>query len=178
MEGSGAVNHSLPREGPPLPGLRAVERVSQPRMPVPASGSAVLRERSLPGAACALEPWVPRLRVAPVLFAYPAGAARKRLQPGGAWLGKVETPGGVQLPKAPPPPRCPGAKRRPRVSLTARKFSKLRADPPNWGESSGWPGAQSRDLSFHTLRGLAASRYFFCRNQASARTTSLSLVLG
>lgn len=104
VEGSGAINHSLPREGPPLPGLRAVERVSQPRMPVPASGSAVLRERSLPGAACALEPWVPRLRVAPVLFAYPAGAARKRLQPGGAWLGKVETPGGVQLPKAPPDP--------------------------------------------------------------------------
>lgn len=91
-----------------LPGQRAVERVAWPGMPVPAPGSAVLRERSLPGAqgraaACALALRVPRLRVIPDLFAYPAGAARKRLQPRRTLLGEVETPGGVQLRKAPLP---------------------------------------------------------------------------
>lgn len=97
-----------PAERAAPPGQRAMERVSWPRMPVPAPGSAVLRERSLPGAqgraaACALALRVPRFRIVRILFAYPAGAARKRLQPRGTLLGEVEPPGGVQLPKAPLP---------------------------------------------------------------------------
>lgn len=154
------------------PGQRAVERVLRPRMPCPYVG-----ERGAPGAIAALCTGVAlqpaRWRCSetsgrPCSFAYPAGAASS-LE--GLFLERWRPPEECDSPRA----RCSGAKRRSLVSLAARKFSKLRADPPTWGESSGWPGAQPRDLSFHTLR---ASRHFFRGNQASARTTSLSLVLG
>ncbi|XP_021019002.1 uncharacterized protein LOC110294857 [Mus caroli] len=106
---------------------------------------------------------------APLALRASPGLAGGRFQPGGTFLGKVETPGGVRLPKALERKGVRGS------ALLPEKFSKLRADPPTWGESSGWPGAQPRDLSFHTLR---ASRHFFRGNQARARTTSLSLLLG
>lgn len=69
--GSEAVNHSLPREGPPLPGRGRWSGCCGPGCPVPTSGSAVLQERSLPcaqGSRCSLRAGaVRRLRVAPVL---------------------------------------------------------------------------------------------------------------
>lgn len=166
MERSGAVNHPLPRGRAAPPGQRAVERVSRPRMPVPPRGSAVLQERPLPraqdrAAACSLALCV-ETPGRPCSFRLPC---RGRAQAPPAWRDFAWKGGDPRRSATPPGPSVLQRKGGPGwVSLAARKFSKLRADPPTWGESSGWPGAQPRDLSFHTLRGLGASRRFFLWN--------------
>lgn len=177
-EERGGAGPSITRsrgKGRPSPGRGRWSGCRGPGCPVPASGNAVLQERSLPraqGSRCSLRAGsVPRLRVDPVLSPTLRGRCASASSLEGLYLERWRPPEDCDSPRS----RCPGAKRRPWVSLAARKFSKLRADPPTWGESSGWPGAQPRDLFFHTLR---ASRHFSRGNQASARTTSLSLVLG
>ncbi|CAO2639855.1 hypothetical protein LEMLEM_LOCUS25086, partial [Lemmus lemmus] len=66
------------------------------------------------------------------------GSPPGRLQPRGTFLGKVETPGGVQLPKAPPALKRKGGCGSALLPENLANFGQIL---PTWGESSGWPGA-------------------------------------
>lgn len=159
---SGAINHPLPRKGLPLPGRGRWSGCRGPGCPSRRQGARCFGRDRCPVHRVALQParWRSGFRdsgssvfFSPTLQGRRASASSLE----GLCLERWSPPEECNSPR----PRCPGAKRRPWVSLAARKFCKLRADPPTWGESSGWPGAQPRDLSFHTLRRLAAPKALF-----------------
>ncbi|XP_051029983.1 uncharacterized protein LOC127213582 [Phodopus roborovskii] len=87
-------------------------------------------------------------------------------QPRGTFLGKVETPGGVQLLKAPP---ALGALRQLRLIQRARKLSKLRADLPPRARAQSDPGLAPRPFPFLSRCSKASSlKALFWLNQTRA----------
>lgn len=154
-----------------------MEWVSRPRMCVPAPGSAVATgaiAAPCTGSRCCLcAGWRSAFRDSrsPLFFRLPCRGGPEAPPAWKDFAWKGGDPGRSPTPQG----HCPGAKRRPRVSLAARKILQTAADSPTWGESSGWPGAQPPDLSFRILRELAASRHFFSRLKPGQ---SRGLVLG